>query len=312
MTAGEQGATDPGDPSRAAFLATVLDQLEEGVYFVDTQRRITLWNRGAETITGWPAELVLGRRCADGILSHCNEAGDILCGSGCPLLAAMSDGQSRSAEVFMLRRDGARIPVYVRVAPIRDEQAEITGCVEVFSNNADRLAVLDEIKHLRDEAMLDPLTGLPNRRFLLSRLPRIFSEAAAHAFPVAVVFIDLDHFKQINDVYGHDGGDEVLKVAAATLRSGLRALDVIGRWGGEEFLVVTTGLVAEQLRGFAERLRALLERCVVGRPAADILISASIGCTLARPDEPWTEAITRADRLMYESKRNGRNRVTQS
>lgn len=299
------------DPPRAEFLSSVLDHLDEGVYFVDPQRTITLWNRAAETITGWSAESVLGRRCADGILSHCDENGTRLCESGCPLAASMGDGKSRTAQVFMLRHDGARIPVHVRAMAMRDARGVINGCVEVFSDDSGRLAVLEEIQHLRDDAMKDPLTGLPNRRFLLSRLPRIFGESNAQSGPVAVIFVDLDHFKQINDTYGHELGDEVLRVAAATLRSNLRSLDVIARWGGEEFVVVAPDLDADKLGAFAERLRALLAQCEIGRPAFDIRVTASIGCTIAGRDEPWTEVTARADRLMYDSKGSGRNRVTQ-
>lgn len=310
-----QDKADPvaalNQPSDARFLASVLDHLEEGVYFVDLQRRITLWNRASETITGWSAQAVLGRRCADGILRHCDATGTILCGGDCPLLAAMNDGQTRTTEVFMLRSDGARIPVHVRVSPMRSDDGAISGCVEVFSNDASRLAVLEEMKHLHDAAMLDSLTGLPNRRFLLSRFPRVLEEAQMQSIPVAVLFIDLDHFKSINDTFGHDWGDEVLRIAATTLRGNLRSLDVIARWGGEEFVIVAPNMMAAELTGFSERLRALIERCEIGRPAHSIAVTASIGCTLAGADEGWEAVTARADRLMYESKRSGRNRVTQ-
>jgi len=292
------------------LLYVVLDQVEEGVYFVDPERRITLWNRAAERITGWPAEAVVGRRCADGILRHCTENGTILCQTDCPLLAVMGDGASRSARAFMLRRDGARIPVNLRAAAMRDAAGVVNGCIEVFSDDAPRLASLEEIQQLRNEAMKDPLTGLPNRRFLLDRLPRVFDEARQQAVPVGVIFIDLDHFKQINDHYGHEMGDEVLRVAAATLRSNLREFDVVARWGGEEFVVIAPDLDANKLRLFAERLRALLERCEIGRPAFDIRVTASMGITLAGATESWTEVAGRADQLMYESKKDGRNRVT--
>src|SRR5512140_1326105 len=117
------------EQSQAEFLASVLDHLDEGVYFVDLERRIALWNRAAETITGWPVASVLGRRCADGVLGHCDGDGNILCGSGCPLVAAMGDGESRTARAFMLRRDGVRVPVRVRAMAIRDAQGTVHGCV---------------------------------------------------------------------------------------------------------------------------------------------------------------------------------------
>lgn len=296
---------------RTEFLLSVLDQLDQGVYFVDCQRRITLWNRAAETITGWPAGAVIGRRCADGVLRHCDETGHILCGCGCPLLAAMSDGQERSTQAFLLHRSGARIPVHVKASVLRDEEGNIVGSVEVFSNNSGQLASLEELGHLRNAAMMDPLTSLPNRRFLDERrTARVLEEARHLGQPAALLFIDLDHFKRINDTYGHEMGDEVLRVAATTLRSNLRPLDLIARWGGEEFVIVATGLAEESLRLFAERLRSLVERCEIGRPTHDLRVTASIGCTVAREGETWSELTARADRLMYESKERGRNRVT--
>jgi diguanylate cyclase (GGDEF)-like protein/PAS domain S-box-containing protein len=299
------------DRNDERVLVSILDQLEEGVYFVDSERRITLWNRAAETITGWPAESVVGLRCADGILRHCDGAGKVLCGSGCPMLAAMTDGEARTAEIFMLRRDGARVPLHVRVAAIKGDDGTINGCVEVFRNDSERSQVLEEIQQLRDAAMLDSLTGLPNRRFLFERLDRMMAEAHARSIPIGVLFVDIDHFKNINDTYGHEWGDEVLRVATSTLRSNLRAHDVIARWGGDEVLIVAPDLGGDGLRSFAERLRALIERCEVGRPEVNIRITASVGCTAAAPSEEWTSVTSRADRLMYESKRRGRNRVTQ-
>jgi diguanylate cyclase (GGDEF)-like protein/PAS domain S-box-containing protein len=296
--------------SGADLLTAVLDHLDEAVYLVDTDRRITLWNKAAEAITGWASAEVVGRRCADGILRHCNEEGSILCGAGCPLLAAMDDGESRNAQVFMLRRDGARIPVHVRVAAMKNSTGSIDGCIEVFSSDASRDAVIDEIRELRDQAMMDALTGLPNRRFLLSRLTRILDSASRNSEPVAVLFIDLDHFKGINDGFGHEIGDEALRVIGATLRGNLRAGDLVARWGGEEFLILAPGLSGEALFTFAERIRALVERCEIGRPK-HVSVTASIGCTTARLGETWSGLVARADALMYESKKKGRNRVTQ-
>lgn len=302
----KEAARDP----QAGFLASVLDHLEEGVYFVDRERRITLWNRGAEEITGWPSDAVLGRRCSEGVLRHCDSSGAILCGSGCPLLAAMDAAEPRSAEAFMLRRDGARIPVRIRVKPMFGSAGEVTGCVEVFSNDSDRLSVLEEMEELRDQALLDPLTDLPNRRFLDSRLPGMFERSRPGGAPFGLLFIDLDHFKAVNDTFGHAMGDEVLRVSAATIRSNLRSVDLIARWGGEEFVVVVPHPDAAQFQKLSERLRVLIEQCEIGRPQHDIRVTASIGGTLAHPRERWEEVAARADELMYTSKRNGRNRVT--
>ena len=109
------------------FYKDLIDNLYDGVYFVDRDRRITYWNKGAERITGFNAERMLGHFCHDNLLNHVTENGVQLCFNGCPLHATMADGRSRQAEIYLHHSDGQRIPVLVRTVPIRDENGEITG-----------------------------------------------------------------------------------------------------------------------------------------------------------------------------------------
>jgi PAS domain S-box-containing protein len=111
---------------------TLLENLTDGVYFVDRLRHILYWDRAAERITGFAAEEVLGRRCKDGILNHCDESGTILCGDKCPLLATIRDGQRREARVYLHHKDGHRKPVRVRAVAIHDADGDVTGAVETF------------------------------------------------------------------------------------------------------------------------------------------------------------------------------------
>src|SRR5664280_2072141 len=110
-----------------AFYRDLVDNMSDGVYFVDRTRTITYWSRGAERLTGYHASEVVGRRCRDGILNHVDECGTELCGAGCPLKATIRDGRCRDAHVFMHHADGHRQPVWVRAAPLRDPAGEISG-----------------------------------------------------------------------------------------------------------------------------------------------------------------------------------------
>jgi diguanylate cyclase with PAS/PAC sensor len=114
----------------------LLDEMYDGVYFVDRQRRIMYWNRGAERISGYSADEVIGRFCGDNLLRHVDACGRRLCTGMCPLAAAMHDGQPRQAEVILHHKQGHRVPVLVRVTPIRDAQGAIIGALEVFSDNS--------------------------------------------------------------------------------------------------------------------------------------------------------------------------------
>jgi diguanylate cyclase (GGDEF)-like protein/PAS domain S-box-containing protein len=293
------------------FYATLLDNLYDGVYFVDRERRITLWNKGAERITGFTRAEVLGKRCADNILRHVDHQGNALCEGDCPLAHTLSDGEFVSASVFLHHKDGHRLPVAVGVAPITDNQQNIIGAVEIFRDDSATVAALEHLKELEDLAYLDPLTHIANRTYLESFIVGKFNEFRRLGWSFGVIFLDVDRFKLVNDTYGHQTGDVVLKMVAQTLLKNCRSFDLVGRWGGEEFICIISKLKdADQLMVAAERLRVLVESAWVSLPDYSLHVTISLGVTLARlPDTPET-LIHRADELMYRSKEAGRNRVT--
>ena len=113
----------------------VLDTIYDGVYFLDRQRKIFFWNKGAERITGYRAAEVMGRSCADNILCHVDKQGRNLCRDGCPAADLLNDGQHREAEVYLLHKNGYRKPVRIRVAPIEDASGRVEGVMEIFSDD---------------------------------------------------------------------------------------------------------------------------------------------------------------------------------
>ena len=121
--------------------------------------------------------------------------------------------------------------------------------------------------------------------------------------------IDLDDFKQVNDRHGHLMGDEVLKMVARTLSGSKRPFDIVGRWGGEEFVVIIANVDRKKLRSIAERYRNFVERSKLNTAAAVIRVTVSIGATLCREDDSIYGLINRADQLMYKCKKAGRNCV---
>ena len=135
------------------FYATLLDNLYDGVYFVDRERRITFWNKAAERITGFTQAEVLGKRCADNLLRHVDDRGNSLCEGACPLSYTLRDGQLRSASVFLHHKNGHRLPVAIGVAPITDNQQNIIGAVEIFRDNSATVAALEHLKELEDLAL---------------------------------------------------------------------------------------------------------------------------------------------------------------
>ena len=121
------------------FYRDLLNNLSDGVYFTDLHRRITFWNKGAERLTGYSQEEVLGRRCSDNILVHVDHAGRNLCVSECPLDDCMGKCVTHEAEIFLHHKEGHRVPVIVRVSPIQDDTGKVIGAVEIFSNNSAKI-----------------------------------------------------------------------------------------------------------------------------------------------------------------------------
>lgn len=284
--------------------------LHDGAYFVDHNMRIFFWNKSAEEITGYPAADVLGSRCSDNILIHVDERGEPLCGRNCPIAAPLRGHVKHEAELFLRHRDGHRVPVAVRVSPLRDLEGNSVGVVELFSDRSGKVAMESRLRELEALALLDPLTNLSNRRHLDGELECRVQEAQRYGLPSGVLFLDIDHFKNFNDDFGHDMGDRAIRTVANTLRSSARPFDVFGRWGGEEFVGILRNVEAEALKQIAARYRALIASSTVTTREGEQRITVSIGATLIRAEDTAESAIIRADALMYQSKQAGRNRVT--
>ena len=290
------------------FYSKVLDTISDGVYVVTRDRRITYWNGGAEQITGYGAEEVLGHSCSEGILRHVDDAGRQLCLHGCPLAAVMIDGQPRRQDLYLHHKEGHRVPVTVHGQALLDPDGAIIGSVEVFSTRPGN--PFADQRRIRDDDTLDSVTGLPARRFGEIHLQTLVTAVAEHATTLGVLYIDADHFKDVNDTFGHITGDQALRMVGQSLASALRRNDVPIRWGGEEFLVLLPGTDDNGLRATAVRVRMLVENSWMQKDDVQIRVTVSVGATMAVPGETADDLVERADQLMYASKRNGRNRVT--
>jgi diguanylate cyclase (GGDEF)-like protein/PAS domain S-box-containing protein len=297
-------------PLEANLYKEILDILDEGIYFVDRDRRVTFWNQAATRITGFEPESITGHACADRLYSM-DRDGNVLCQTACPLQATMHDGRPREAQVYMTHADGHRIPVALRVSPLRDEQGHIIGAVEVFSDNGPVLKALRRVSELRREVEHDALTGIGNRRLMEREVAGSIYQCRQHGACSGLLFVDIDHFKRINDEHGHTVGDQVLRMVAYSLRDNIRTTDAVARWGGEEFVVLLRGLPDESaLARLAEKLRMLVEHARLTVGEQTVRVTVSIGATRTRPDDTVENVIERADQLLYQSKAAGRNRVT--
>lgn len=294
------------------FFEDILYNISDGVYFVDRNRRILYWNKGATQLTGYEQSEILGRYCNDNILCHVDENGAQLCQNGmCPLAVSISDGQGHNASIFLRHKQGHRVPVWVRVQPIFGEDGSIEGAVEIFSNNTAQVDAERRAGELNQMAFLDHLTELPNRRYVEMSLESAFQEHRSHGQRCGILLIDIDHFKQINDSLGHACGDKVLQEVGKTLKSSLRSNDVLGRWGGDEFLAIIRGIEGEQLRMMADRCVAMVGSAqILCEGQSRVQASVSIGAMEIRGSDSVNDLLQHVDELLYTSKAAGRGRAT--
>lgn len=282
---------------------TLLDQVSDGVYFVDRDRRILYWNEGAHRLTGYRAEEVVGRRCADDGFCHLDSTGHRMCPDACPLSACLSDGKSSEVEVFLHHKLGRRVPVTARVQPVRAADGSIVGAVQIFSDDSAEQDARRRIEEMERLAFLDQVTQLPNRRFVEMSLQTALNEFQVHRNPFGLLVIDLDQFKSINDRFGHACGDRALLEVAKTLAGALRPTDIVGRWGGDEFIAIARHINQKNLRNVSDRCRALVaETTFANCDGCRAAVSVSIGATLALPGDTAELLIKRADKLMYKNK----------
>jgi len=288
----------------------IVDNLHDGLYLVDRDRVITYWNKAAERISGFAADEVIGRHCSDNILTHIDGDGNSLCTGMCPLAATMADGTSRETEIYMHHKDGHRIPVSVRISTLTDRDGTITGGVELFTDVSDQAANALRVKELEKMALLDNLTQLANRNYIERELHGRLEEKRRYDVPFGILFMDIDHFKKVNDTYGHDVGDAVLKFVANTFVANARPFDLYGRWGGEEFIGVIRNIGSKNLEQLGNRLRLLIERSYLMHGDEKLHVTISTGATLVNEGDTIDSLVKRADTLLYRSKEAGRNRLT--
>jgi diguanylate cyclase (GGDEF)-like protein len=240
-----------------------------------------------------------------------DESGKNLCKSTCPLSITMETGIIQKVKVFLHHKKGHRVPVSIKTIPLRNEETGlINGAVEIFKPYEDMSSVEKRIEELENLAWKDELCQIPNRRFLTHKLEDLVEMFKKFDMDFGILFVDIDHFKRVNDTYSHEVGDRVLKMISNTLMNNIRGNDLIARWGGEEFIICLNNVKSDEFKRLAERFRMLVENSFISEENNLINVTISIGATLVNVADNLESLIKRADDLLYVSKENGRNRVT--
>jgi diguanylate cyclase (GGDEF)-like protein/PAS domain S-box-containing protein len=298
------------------FYKELLEHISDGVYFLDRDRRIQYWSEGAFRLTGYRAEELVGRCCPDHRMCDVEGfGGRRLCDEKCPLSASVQDGNPHEVRWFLQHKQGHRVPVVMRAQPIREANGSIVGTVAIFCDDSVQYAARRKIEEMERLAFLDPLTQLPNRRYVEMSLRTALDEFQVHCDPFGLLVIDLDRFKAINDDFGHAVGDQALQDVGKSLTSALRRSDIVGRWGGDEFAAIVHHSNREMLKGLAVRCCVSVSQTPISRitlpenDGAAVFLSVSVGGTLTLPNDTADGLFKRADALLYRCKRSGRGRA---
>jgi len=288
-------------------LRTILDNANDAYVCMDADGVVKAWNKQAEHIFGWADEEAIGRKLDKLIipneLQQAHQAGMRRFA-----LEKQSDMMGKRIELEGMRKDGVRIPIELQVNVLEiNEQILFTSFLRDITDRKQLESLL------KNEARNDPLTGLPNRRKLEEILPVAVQRARANQTMLSILFVDLDGFKLINDTYGHNVGDMLLREVANRIDKSTRQSDTVARYAGDEFIIVLEGVsqVADTNRIAEKILHAISEPLHFNQITLNITVSIGIACygsESSKETQP-AELIRQADKAMYTAKRNGKNGV---
>lgn len=283
----------------------ILDSIKDGVVRTDAEGHIRYLNPAAAVMLGWQLDEARGQPIEQVMHVEAPRKGEI---SQWPLREALATRRAYSAKVehILVDRDGNRMHIEHSGAPILDEQGELRGAVLVFHEAGKVRAMANRMSHL---AQHDALTGLPNRRRLNQVGHDAVTLARAEGRFLAVLYLDLDGFKHVNDTHGHAAGDELLVAVTRRLSARLRSSDGLYRQGGDEFVVLMSRLEhSDEAQQLAHRLIECC-RATVSVSGMELSVTVSIGISLYPDDATDLDALIQwADRAMYAAKKSGRNR----
>ncbi|RUO22259.1 sensor domain-containing diguanylate cyclase [Aliidiomarina iranensis] len=280
-----------------ALLAEALDAAQVAIIIVDLNGRIEFANQGFEQLVGYSSEEAKGQ---DARFIKTRQGNEEYYAN---LLINLERDHVHEARSINLHKNG--LPVYCdeKISPLHSDTGEVTHYVAVMKNVTKQMLRETE---LEEQASTDPLTSLANRRAGQAKLEAAYEIALDTGEPFCVIMADIDHFKPINDDYGHQRGDEILREISKVILQGIRSSDVAVRWGGEEFLILlhkcTSTDVEKQIDSLREKI-AKISFSDVGT------VTMSFGIASFRKGEKLEDLISRADKAMYAAKKEGRNKV---
>ena len=282
--------------------AKIIEQVHDGVILTDPFGIIKGWNAGAERMFGYQSAEVIGRSAAAILVDP-----DVNARIG-EIVRSFDRGvQHADLDVVMRRKNGEQFPVQLLLSPLRNASGGVTGTIGYHLDISERKKLEDKLERL---AIVDELTGAYNRRHLLSQAPIEIERARRFKRALSFLFIDLDHFKAVNDRFGHIFGDMVLAMFTQTCRGDLRPTDMLVRYGGEEFVIMMPETSQEQAVAAAMRLSDHVKETWFSKDPPYRGLTISVGATSLRDTDRGIDSVLeRADKAVYRAKALGRDRI---
>lgn len=281
----------------------VVTGAHDAIIMIDGHAKIVFWNKAAERIFQYSEKEMMGKNPHEIItppasIEKFKEAYPYFQKTG----KGMAIG--RSIELTALKKTGEEFPIELSLSAI---QIKKKWCaIAVVRDITERKKMEAELRRL---ATTDVLTGVDNRRSFMEKAEHEIRRAQRYGTSFAMIIMDIDFFKSINDKYGHQTGDIVLQQMAQTVKSALRESDIFGRIGGEEFSIILMETEQKTARLTAERIRSLIEKLDINTGKATVRLTVSIGLTFFKEGDDISTLSKRSDKALYSAKRNGRNRV---
>jgi diguanylate cyclase (GGDEF)-like protein/PAS domain S-box-containing protein len=289
---------------------TVLDSLETGVYIVDRNRRIRFWNGGAEQITGYLRQDVVGRFLRDHLLTTIDDAKDLDSDTSDPINLVFRDGKSSIMDVSILHKNGYRVPVVLHTNPIRNSRGAVVGAAESFEKNRSASDWTRRQAGFADFGCLDAVTGVAAQSFMETQLRENLITFVEHSIPFGILMVQIDHMDQLRASRGPGVVPTILRIIAQSVENCLRPTDLVGCWGENQFIAILLECRETEVALVGERVRRMIGQSEIEWWGDRFSVTSPVGGAGCRAGDSAELLVARADASLKESVERGGNCVT--